>query len=505
MTVNDPVREQWERYGIKPVIYQRHNADPTYRADLGHSNRLLERYAADDSFRALVATDPQAAREQWGLVRDPEELKVLWDGSGASLAALATDLSHSQSVRRHAAYTIEKVRMRHRYREEAGGHHPVVRAWRERQVTRSWSELGVGKAEYIVHAPFVVEFGRGCSVGCWFCGVDAPKLGEQALHTPENARLWRECLQVMTDLLGEEAARWGFCYWATDPLDNPDYESYLLDFHDLLGVFPQTTTAQAQKHVERVKKLLTLSDSHQGRIDRFSILTLRQWNDIHAAFTPEEMCFVECVPQNKEALQPGKVTAGRALRNNMRRAARGLEAPVDPAMTSTIACVSGFLLNLLDRTVRLITPCNANERWPLGYWILGHGTFTDGRSLRTLCDDLIARCLPLNVRHSARLRFRPDLKLSLLDDGIALDSPWQRRKLADVAVGELHGLASAIESGDLTASEVAYQQYEESFVPMEVTFDRLNLLFTSGLLDEQPEGAQNNLGQWVPATVGIGD
>ena len=44
----------------------------------------------------------------------------------------------------------------------------------------------------------------------------------------------------------------------------------------------------------------------------------------------------------------------------------------------TIACVSGFLFNMVERNVRLISPCNASERWPLGYRIYDEGTFTDG-------------------------------------------------------------------------------------------------------------------------------
>jgi len=35
------------------------------------------------------------------------------------------------------------------------------------------------------------------------------------------------------------AAGRGFCYWGTDPMDNPDYEKFCLDFHEVLGIFPK--------------------------------------------------------------------------------------------------------------------------------------------------------------------------------------------------------------------------------------------------------------------------
>jgi hypothetical protein len=73
-----------------------------------------------------------------------------------------------------------------------------------------------------------------------------------------------------------EAATAGYCYWGNDPLDNPDYESFLIDFHDIIKAFPQTTTAQADRHVDRVRALLRLSEEKGGMIDRFSILTLKQ-------------------------------------------------------------------------------------------------------------------------------------------------------------------------------------------------------------------------------------
>src|SRR5205814_8046857 len=107
-----------------------------------------------------------------------------------------------------------------------------------------------------------------------FCGVSAGRKGADFLYTPDNARLWRDVLAVLRRVVGPAAAT-GFCYWATDPLDNPDYERFALDVAEICGRFPQTTTAQPLKDPERTRALLALSVAHGCTINRFSILTLR--------------------------------------------------------------------------------------------------------------------------------------------------------------------------------------------------------------------------------------
>ena len=46
------------------------------------------------------------------------------------------------------------------------------------------------------------------------------------------------------------------------------------------------------------------------------------------------------------------------------------ETPLPVAPIGTIECTCGYLVNMVDRTIRLITPCTVSERWPLGYWDL---------------------------------------------------------------------------------------------------------------------------------------
>ena len=126
-------------------------------------------------------------------------------------------------------------------------------------------------------------------------------------------------------------------------------------------------------------------------MDRFSIVSLGWLNTIHDNFTAEELLKVECIPQNREATatRQFKANAGRARKFAAKR--RDELVPADQG--STIACVSGFLFNMVDRSVQLITPCAATERWPLGYWVLDQGTFATPRELRELLQTMIDKKL----------------------------------------------------------------------------------------------------------------
>ena len=150
----------------------------------------------------------------------------------------------------------------------------------------------------ITHPILAFELSAGCTIGCWFCGVSADRFHGNFAYTAENARLWRAILDHCVDLFGT-GAQTGFCYWATDPTDNPDYPRFLADYHAATGNLPQTTTAAPLKNLAFTREILRLSDQHRCVINRFSILTLRILDAVHAAFSAEELMGVELVLQNR--------------------------------------------------------------------------------------------------------------------------------------------------------------------------------------------------------------
>jgi radical SAM family RiPP maturation amino acid epimerase len=474
----------WRRE-IAPLLGDLSQVPDDHIRDVASIKRFLERWTMDPKFRAAAEDDLASAIAELGLDLRPDEILPLIDNPTAvefveAIKAGDTD-GWPLSVLRYRAFYAEKRRHRSAIRDENQSTNPRIATWRRRQINRCVGELGVRKADAIVHAPAAIELSKGCTVGCWFCGVAAPRHDGDFPYDADNARLWRETLTALGDVMGP-CAQLAFMYWATDPLDNPDYERFLVDFWEVLGRCPQTTTAQGPKDIERTRRLLRLSHSMDSSIDRFSIITLKSLHRIHAGLTAEEMLRVECVPQNREAgPQYRKSNAGRARKWQERR--EGEVMPHDNS--STIACVSGFLFNMVDRRVQLITPCNADQRWPLGYWVLGEGHFGDGDELRAVLDGLCREHMRTNLRLGDVVSLRKDLRVEVEDGEIRLHSRWIRTTFRNHPQPD--ELATMLDAGVHTAEEIALRREADAGVPLAETLFFLDDVFMRGLIDEEPQ------------------
>ncbi len=267
------------------------------------------------------------------------------------------------------------------------------------------------------------------------------------------------------------------------PAGQPDYERFLADFHDVLGECPQTTTAQGQKDIERTRALLRLASSMGSAVDRFSVIALNSLNRIHDGFTPEELLRVECVPQNKEAAQAGrylKSNAGRARKFAHKRAGE----LVTEQQSSTIACVSGFLVNMVDSSVRLISPCNASERWPLGYWVLASGEFGSAGELRDLLRSMIDEHVRDGLSVLDLVRLRRDVRMVVEPDRLQVISPGLGLAFdGQPMAGEL---AALLADGTHTVEQVALRRRSTARVAPIQTLAVLDRLFAQGFFDEEP-------------------
>jgi radical SAM family RiPP maturation amino acid epimerase len=471
---------------FQPVLEAK-NLDPQYAHDLAHVKRFLEWWVTDDQFREMVEIKSQALLEERGIDTDPEEIRYLWDHSFCRNAGATPGWKPPIRTQQYQMMMFEKLLHREKLRMIDGVPDDArLAAWRERQVRRTLGHLGQASYAGIVHAPFAIELSDGCSVGCWFCGVSAQKRKQDFLYTEANARLWQDSLQVLRDVVGP-AAQCGFCYWATDPLDNPDYEKFCLDFARICGRFPQTTTAQAQKHVDRVRKLLKLSREHRCMINRFSILSRSQFKAVMSAFTPEELLYTEIVTQNLEALFM-QSNAGRA-RGSKRLQKKAEFNRLQPGTwennPGTIACVSGFLINMVHKRAQLITPAPSSDRWPDGYWIFEEGHFTDSTGLRDLLEGMIARHMPTALRASTPVRFRPDLEFSPTEQGFTLKA-FGGANTYNFNPGFYKIGPAIVASQDRTAGEIVIDLEDNDGLLAEQSMDILNYLFEEGMLDEEP-------------------
>lgn len=379
----------------------------------GRMKRFGEWYLASADFRAAVEADPAGTIREYELGLHEAEARALMRrdllGDGADLTGVPdTVRAFRESRRRHFLRA-------HRWRSVGTGADERFHAWRQREIARSEIEFGLRVNSQIVHAPAAIELQQGCSVGCWFCGISALKLDGVLRWTPEVAELWAGVVAELHAVCGDALAS-GFLYWATDPLDNPDYERYVETWEEIVGHVPQTTTAQPLKHLERTRALVARSQGSNAGTMRISVLGPGVLRRLFAAFTPEELADTELVLQMPEALTH-LARAGRA-RDSNRRGAERIED--GDAAADTIACVSGFLVNMVSRSVRMITPCHSSEEWPDGFRVLAEGTFTDPGDLRRLLDGFVEAHTPRPLTGTDVLRWRRPLRYVRAFDGFDL-------------------------------------------------------------------------------------
>jgi radical SAM family RiPP maturation amino acid epimerase len=461
--------------------YDNQSLDERELAKIVQIKRFAERWTGDADFRQQMLIDPYGAIARYNLQVEPREVRPIWNPESCSQEP--SDLLSASPVLQHLLEIVsEQKQLMIEMQENFDNNFvkdPHIKTWRMRQLARLKSQIVRRSHGQYGHIPLAFELTKGCSVGCWFCHVAASRLSSIFTYNQENAKLWREVLELMRDKFGASATE-GLCYWATDPLDNPDYEKFSLDFYEILGAFPPTTTAQPLKDPARTRSLLQLSKEKGCETIRFSILSLEMLNQVHQEFTPEELSFVHLVLMNKESARPNKVNAGRARQRKKK----------DPKVSNqfldniTAACITGFLFSLTDRNVKLISPCLPDERWPFGYRIHSEGTFSDVDDLERLIETMIADHMPLTVSSKDRLRFRPDLKYESLPDGFQLSTRLKTFKFRHTPY--VQQLGEFIRQGDKTAGEIA-GLLEVLGLPLANTFRYLNQLFERDLLDDEPQ------------------
>ncbi|MDK1389846.1 radical SAM family RiPP maturation amino acid epimerase [Sinorhizobium sp. 8-89] len=444
----------------------------------------MERLAGDIKFRRALLENvdaPRAVTERYGIEVDPMEMLPLWRGdhlqyrfkpeSAPWPLAMMWD-EHMRQMLRHRDLLRDEGEM--------SIFNPRFHAWRERQIRRCNDELG-GSAPSVTHPIIAFELSEGCTVGCWFCGLSANRFKGYYDYSKEHAELWRGVVGVASEMFGS-AARTGFCYWATEPMDNPDYDHFLFDYYQITGALPQTTTAAPLKDEALTRRVLGLFNLYGTTMNRFSVLSTAHLNQIHEAFSPEELLGVELIQHSKEA-PTAKAFTGRARerREKLRVANKDEAITLTEHSHTTIACVSGFLVNMQQGRLQLVTPVPGSERWPLGYRIVGQRFFRTPDEFRTGLQSMIDQHMLESPPPDLPIRFRRDLQYKAGNRYFHLRSrSIEHRVLDDVApisIGQL------IERGNCTASELVMRATTDGTSVLAVA-DLLDQLYAAGVIEE---------------------
>ncbi len=459
-------------------------SDREYIREVAETKRALELWSMEPGFQQEFLAAPEETLKRHGLSVDAQSIKILCDHDTAVAHQNLPQEKLPRAVRRYRGFLQEKIEEReHMARQGCVPAHPAFRAWRGRQLNRCWAELGKKNAS-IVHVPMNFELDLGCSVGCPFCGVMAKRLERVCPYDEENAALWQGMLSFLKEAMGDAAGS-GTCYYATEPLDNPDYEKFSGDYFRIFGVVPQLTTAASMRKPERTRAYLLDALAKYRRVHRFSVLSLDVLHKIFATFTPEELICVELLPQFTEAPKNCFARAGRARESDSLK--------VEEGDGNTIACVSGFVVNMAERSIRLITPCGASAEHPTGEIHIAREIFSDLEDFKGIFLSMIDRYMQKEFPKAQPLFLRPGISFEKTAEGIHFSrAEGFRLKFLgadDLRAGLYHGVLDKLQAGGRSAYDIAGELMEKNGEPPANVFFVLKKFEQAGLFLEPYEAA----------------
>lgn len=429
---------------------------------LAQIKRFAELLVGDPEFRKQLQTNhnqPEIVSKLYNLSIDLNQLRSFWHSNYMSQRRTPHEKLHSPLTIEWDEHleNIREQRDKLKSQNDLPSKNNAFKHWRNRQLLRCEDTLGES-APGITHPSFAFELSEGCTVGCWFCGIAADKYKGSFAYNKENQALWQGMLQNLVEIFGVNTVKSAFCYWATDPSDNPDYDKFILDFHKITNFLPQTTTARPVKDIEWTKRILALYDKHKCVFNRFSITTLSQLRAVHENFTAEELIGTELVLQHKQALSSScrKSPSGRVLQNIAKLQAAGKDIEKikkDLKLNddhTTIACVSGFLINPLTKTIKLVSPRAAGIKYPLGYKVHEVKHFTSLDDFPQAIQQLIDKHMPAQLPTDYKIDLNKGLSGKLKENGFQLSS-----KLRSV---EVNNYKDASKVGDYLLSDQAQQK-----------------------------------------------
>lgn len=448
---------------------------------IAHIKRFTECLGGDPEFRDILTGSPDAISKTFkerGIDLDWKLLTPFWE-YGLCLDIADERLERFPLSGMWVKWIKDLMEFRNlmRIRGDARSANKRFNAWRQRQIARCNSEIGDTK-HVIIHSTLAFELSKGCSVGCWFCGFDAGPLEGFFPYSSQNRALWTDILHTCIEIFGD-AAETGVCYYATEPSDNPDYLKFIELYENIMGVLPQTTSAAPLRNLDWTRELIRLCNEHHAITSRFSILNVKTLRQLHASFSPEELLRIQLIQQHKGSLGM-KSRVGRALRHKDINRNSALSSQVSCDL-GTIACVSGFVVNMADRTIRMVSPCRSSEKWPLGFRIHSQGTFNDAGQFKSFIASAIETRMPEHLEADEALGFRDDLIYGPLDDGFSLSTNFHSHRFSGGTI--FRRIGDMVASANATTGEIMGDLIGEGADVFAVV-GVLQSLFENGLLND---------------------
>jgi hypothetical protein len=310
--------------------------------------------------------------------------------------------------------------------------------------------------------------------------VSAPKLDGNFPYSDANARSFRTILQALARITGRSAGKWGILYYATDPFDHPDYELFCRDFIEEFGVCPTTTTARGWQDLPRTRDVIRLAARLGPFRVRLSILTMKMLNRYLSELSASELAGVSFAPMNSESFVPPSHT-GRARDKSPNSPST---ADASRPVPTSISCASGFLINLVEQTVRLISPCPSTDKWPNGYFVYDERTYAHADEFAAVLENMIERNMHLSLRLESRLRFSSDLAYRQIAGGFQLSGEAHAK--AFDATDVFGKIGDLICSGEHGLPQIVAEMETRHGVPQTTTATLIHEIYQAGVLAADP-------------------
>lgn len=442
-------------------------------SSLSSFKRCYEYYQADDDFRKLMDKSAQQAVESIGLYDEDPQLISSAIRKILHKSISDADIDDNRYIRAYYLYNQEITNNVDELIGEDTFRFPGLYEYEAIVRNRCYLECATERRYAEVRFfPVCYELSKGCRVQCDFCGLDAEKFCGNFDYNEQNAKLFGEILEATKQVVGDVASN-GPLYFATEPMDNPDYEKFITIFDNVFGKVPQTTTAIADMNADRIKSMIATLGTDRVRKEelfRFSVRTKSQFHRIMESFTPEELEYIELFPNNPEAITTYS-NAGRI---------RDIDSgSIRFKINYSICCVAGIKVNFYEKSVSFIEPEVPDEEYPTGVNIKEKKFFSNASEYKTIISDMYAKyacssitedgILSFNkhitiTKEAGKLRFAGDLISFDMSDGLIISKAIELIQAGSYSFGEIAGCLGVF--GDM---------YKD-------LYDKLNILYARGYL-----------------------
>ncbi len=426
------------------------------------SKRFHDLWRGDADFRQRFLEQPEAALQQWSMPGEASALHAFCVEQNKQGNLQLAGLDEQPGQQAYRAHNKEKrVWLKNLYAYEFGDH--AFSSWRLRQISRFRTQVPDDWADRNPHIPFVVELTNGCSLSCPFCAGAAKSLDPSIPAFTATQSFFEGLISRLQQKVGLQQAP-GVLYFFTEPLDHPEYEQYLAAAADIWGMVPQTTTAAWFRDEGRTRRLMKLTEGRGMPYNRFSVNSKKRFQQCLKTYSPQDLLHTQLVLNYPEAAGAPLYASGRGRQ-------------MDNTIQGSVACVSGFLVNLPLRRIQLVSPTLELERWPKGYRILEEASIANLKDVELFLQHCHETRFNSVLHGRSPLLLRSDLQLQQDNNRWFLMNTYRRIPLRPGEKSIIEHLAKVKTVDDLL-------EYDIPGLSANQVFNRLNTWWANGILED---------------------